>query len=185
MEFTETPLQDAVDYLKDFHGIDIQFDNKALEEIGTSSDSPVSRTIHNMPLGTALKLLLADLDLAHVIRDGVLLITSKDAAERMVELRVYEIDKTLAPEVEADQAGEIAALLRAILPDAQTAPAACPIAADTKAAADPLAKAACQAPAAEARVRIVPYRNLLLIRAPIADHEQIAELLAEIRAKVK
>ncbi len=31
MDFIETPLQDAVDYLKDFHGIEIQLDTKVLE----------------------------------------------------------------------------------------------------------------------------------------------------------
>jgi hypothetical protein len=42
LEFTETPLSDVLDWLKDYHGIEIQLDNKALGDVGIGSDTPVT-----------------------------------------------------------------------------------------------------------------------------------------------
>src|SRR5437762_844182 len=33
-DFKDTPLQDAIDYLKEYHGIDIRFDTQALADAG-------------------------------------------------------------------------------------------------------------------------------------------------------
>ena len=43
LEFIETPLQDVVDYLKDFHDIEIQIDNRALDDVGIGSDTPITQ----------------------------------------------------------------------------------------------------------------------------------------------
>ena len=43
MDFTETPLQDAVDYLKELHNIEIQLDTKALGDAGIAPDTAVTR----------------------------------------------------------------------------------------------------------------------------------------------
>ena len=37
LDFTETPLQDVVDYLKEQHKIEIQLDTKALDDVGIGS----------------------------------------------------------------------------------------------------------------------------------------------------
>ena len=42
MEFTETPLQDVVDYLKDLHGIEIQLDDKAWKK---PASAPIRRSL--------------------------------------------------------------------------------------------------------------------------------------------
>jgi hypothetical protein len=81
LEFTETPLQDAVDYLKAKHELQIQLDSKALEDVGIASDTPVTRSVKNIKLKSALGLLLRDMDLTYLIQDEVLLITTKDKAE--------------------------------------------------------------------------------------------------------
>ena len=67
MEFIETPLQDAVDYLKDLHSIEIQLDSKALEEAGVSNETPVSRTLqrHLAALGPAADAGQLGSDLCH------------------------------------------------------------------------------------------------------------------------
>jgi hypothetical protein len=81
LEFTETPLQDAVDYLKAKHKIEIQLDSRALEDIGVAADTPVTRNVSNIKLESALRLLLGDMDLAYLVDNEVLLITSEDKAE--------------------------------------------------------------------------------------------------------
>jgi hypothetical protein len=81
LEFTETPLQDAIDYLKAKHKIEIQLDSRALEDVGVASDTPVTRHVSNIKLESALRLLLEDMDLAYRIEHEVLLITTQDKAE--------------------------------------------------------------------------------------------------------
>ena len=88
MEFVDIPLQDAVNFLKDFHQIEIQLDNRALEGAGVGSDTPISRNLEwHCALKSALRILLSDLDLAYVVQDDVLLITTQDKASEMCEVR--------------------------------------------------------------------------------------------------
>jgi hypothetical protein len=81
LEFIETPRQDVVDYLKGMHGIERQVDNRALEDVGIGSDTPITRNLNGITLRSALRLMLKDLDLTYVIRDEVLLITTAEEAE--------------------------------------------------------------------------------------------------------
>ena len=91
MEFIETPLADAVDYLKDLHGIEIQLDTKALEEAGIGSDTPVTRTLKGISLRSALRLMLGAMDLTYVIKDEVLLITTTDVASQELVTKAYPV----------------------------------------------------------------------------------------------
>ena len=45
MEFVEQPLHDVIDYLKDLHGIEIQLDKTALEDVGIGPDTPVTKNL--------------------------------------------------------------------------------------------------------------------------------------------
>jgi hypothetical protein len=75
--FENVPLQDAVDYLKDLHGVEIQLDIWALEKAGIDYDVPVSYQAHEIPLREALAGFLTPLELKFVIRHDVLLITAE------------------------------------------------------------------------------------------------------------
>ncbi len=97
MEFIETPLQDAVDYLKDLHGIEIQLDSKALEEAGMGADTPVTRTLKGITLRSALHLLLDTYDLTYVIKDEVLLITTTDVASQELVTKAYPVADLVIP----------------------------------------------------------------------------------------
>ena len=63
LEFVDTPLTDVIDYLKDYHQIEIQLDKKAMEEAGTGSDTPVTKNLKGVSLKSALRLMLNDLSL--------------------------------------------------------------------------------------------------------------------------
>ena len=52
LEFVDCPLSDVIDYLKDYHQIEIRFDKKALDEAGISLDAPGNQ----MPQGRFLEL---------------------------------------------------------------------------------------------------------------------------------
>ena len=76
LEFIETPLQDVIDYLKDYHGIEIQLDKKSLDEMSIGTDTPVTKNLKGISLRSALRLMLRELGLTYVIQDEVLLITT-------------------------------------------------------------------------------------------------------------
>jgi len=91
MDFTTTPLRDAIDYLRDLHGIPIQWDTKALEEAGMGSDTPMTYTQNGVKLKSGLRLLLRPRSLTYVIKDEVLLITTEDAADHELITRTYPV----------------------------------------------------------------------------------------------
>ncbi|HEV7225051.1 MAG TPA: VWA domain-containing protein, partial [Pirellulales bacterium] len=80
LEFVDQPLSDVVEYLRERHEIEIQLDNKALADAGLGSDTPVTRNIKGITLRSALRLMLGEMDLTYVIRDEVLMITTKTEA---------------------------------------------------------------------------------------------------------
>jgi hypothetical protein len=96
-EFVETSLADVVDYLKDLHGIEIQFDQKALETVGVELDTPITRRLSGISLRSALRLLLGALDLTYTIQNEVLLITTPEEASHRLITKVYPVGELVLP----------------------------------------------------------------------------------------
>ncbi len=97
-EFVEKPLQDVVEFIAKKHGIQIVLDTKGLEDAGLGPDVPITRTLHNISLRSALKLTLRNLDLTWVIDDEVLQITTVDEAGNRLKPRVYDVTDLVAAE---------------------------------------------------------------------------------------
>ena len=91
------PLQDVIDYLKDSHGIMIQIDKKALDDVGIGSDATVEIDLKGISLRSALKLMLRPLDLTYIVKDEVLLITTPDEANNRLVTRVYPVADLVLP----------------------------------------------------------------------------------------
>jgi serine/threonine protein kinase len=76
------PLEDVIDYIRqattspDYDGIPIFTDVRGLQEAGCSLTSTVSINVDGVPLKTTLRLMLEQLGLAYVVKDGVLTISS-------------------------------------------------------------------------------------------------------------
>jgi len=101
LEFIETPLVDVVDFLKDMHAVEIQFDARAIDDIGIPIDTPITKNLKGLSLKSSLRLMLRDLDLSYVVRDEVLLITSREAADAMMETHVYSLHRLAGFESDA------------------------------------------------------------------------------------
>ncbi|HEY2411822.1 MAG TPA: hypothetical protein VGI40_06255 [Pirellulaceae bacterium] len=80
VDVVEMPLKDVVLYLQETHNIPIILSLRKLEEASISPDTPVTKSLRGITLRSALKLLLNDLDLAYVVENGVLTITTKEDA---------------------------------------------------------------------------------------------------------
>ncbi len=97
LEFIETPFTDVVEYLKDLHGIEIQLDKKALDDVGVAADTPITRNLKGISLRSALRLLLRELQLTYIIQDEVLLITTQEQADTRPNTKVYPVADLVLP----------------------------------------------------------------------------------------
>lgn len=85
----DTPFADALDELE--HQSELQFYVKVryLEDIGISTNEPVTLSLTDVSVDMALQLMLENLDLTYVIRDGIVLVTTAEDFESIAEVRVY------------------------------------------------------------------------------------------------
>jgi len=97
MEFVETPLKDAIQYLQDQHSIPIVLNTKTLNDAGINPDTPVTKNLKGITLRSALRLMLKELDLTYVVRDEVLQITTPDDAESQLVTKVYPVGDLVVP----------------------------------------------------------------------------------------
>ncbi len=94
LEFQDTPLRDAVQFLSDVTGMQILLNNRVLNEAGVASDAPVTLRVKNVSLKSALGLIFDQLEggeLTYVIRHEVLQITTREKAESFVSTKVYSV----------------------------------------------------------------------------------------------
>jgi hypothetical protein len=91
LDFADTPLKAVVDQLATDTDLVIMLDKPALEEAGVGTDAPVTTSIHNVSLRSALRLLLKQLGLTYIIQDEVLLITTNEGAEQNLRTCVYDV----------------------------------------------------------------------------------------------
>lgn len=83
IDFVETPLQQAIDFLEANHNIPIEINTKKLEEAGIQIDTPVTKNLKGITLRSTLNLLLDDLELTYAVQNGVLMITTKGEAQKL------------------------------------------------------------------------------------------------------
>jgi len=115
MEFVDTPLSDVIDYLKDLHkgkhgGFEIVLDTKALGDLGITPETPITKSLKGISLRSAFRLLLRDLGLSYVIRDEVLLITSREEA---CYTKVYDVADLVSAK-EGDKNTSLDSLMRMV-----------------------------------------------------------------------
>lgn len=93
LEFLNTPLSDVLSFLSDRHQINIIPDRKALTDDRISIEEiTVDQVLKGIKLQSGLNILLEEHDLAYVIEDEVMKITSHTVAEQKQELKAYEVN---------------------------------------------------------------------------------------------
>jgi hypothetical protein len=117
LEVADTPLASVLAQLQDEYGIPIQLDAPALDDAGIGTDAPVTRSLHNVSLRSALRLALAPLQLTWVIRDEVLMITTQEAADRHLVTCVYNVQGLVDDADPKSMEGLINAINSCVAPD--------------------------------------------------------------------
>jgi hypothetical protein len=90
MVFKDATLEDLVSFLI-ASGIPTYIDQRALDDVGLSTDEPIVFRQHAIRLRDGLKLALLPFDLIWTLRDGRLMITTPEADEDRLITRVYDV----------------------------------------------------------------------------------------------
>lgn len=90
-QFHDAPLSEVAQFVTQTCQIPIQIDKQALDDVGISSDIPVTAHLSKVPLRSFLNVMLEQLELTYVITDEVLLITTPEEAESESKIRVYPV----------------------------------------------------------------------------------------------
>jgi hypothetical protein len=104
LELSEAPLAEALDFIRSFSGIDFFIDPKVKEKL-SEDQLKVTLKVNDLPLKSALKLMLGGKNLTCVYREGVLVVVPKEEADKDLSLRIYDV-RDLLMKVE-DHAGPV------------------------------------------------------------------------------
>jgi RNA polymerase sigma factor (sigma-70 family) len=92
LDFTEIPLREVMQIIKEEIGGEVWIDEAALDEAGMNPDVSVTCNFQGLPLKTALRLMLRQVNLTYAVKDDVLVITTPEKADSMLEPHVYRLD---------------------------------------------------------------------------------------------
>jgi hypothetical protein len=82
LEFVDTALKDALEFLADLHDFTMILDETRLSQKGIRSDSPVTLELSGVTLNTALQAILEPLGLTYVVENGAVKVTAATAAAK-------------------------------------------------------------------------------------------------------
>lgn len=92
LQYMDTPLNQITAAISDDFEIPIVFDTAALDQLAISSEVEVSVSLRNLSLRSALQIMLDQVeDLAYLVENEVLLITTTEAAQEQLQTRVYNV----------------------------------------------------------------------------------------------
>ncbi|MEZ6067356.1 MAG: hypothetical protein R3B90_17005 [Planctomycetaceae bacterium] len=97
IEFIDTELGQALEYLKDRYQIPIIPDETRMTEYGVGLDQPVNLVIAGISMRSALKLLLEPYELTYIVEDEVMKITTAEYANELLQTRVYPVADLVIP----------------------------------------------------------------------------------------
>ncbi|MBI1899962.1 MAG: hypothetical protein HYS13_02455 [Planctomycetia bacterium] len=98
LRFDNDSLRAVGDEIEARHKIPVLFDEKALDDVRVSVHTPITKSLEGVTLRSALRLILEEHELAYVIDEGLLVVTSKTEAESMLHTVIYEVPDLLYEE---------------------------------------------------------------------------------------
>lgn len=161
LEFPNTPLRDALQFLADMHDVNVIIDEQGLTDAGVDIDDNVDIVLSGIPLSEGLNILLEPYKLTYVRANDVLQVTTADRAAREVDTRSYDVSGVVGENGYASEAAEVVTELL----EPRSALASAIIAAEGK------------PPVPLPQPRIVAYKQKLLVTASWADQRRVEEIL--------
>lgn len=102
-DFVDTPLRDVVAFLQDSLHFPIVIDEYALLADGVSTDTPITFSAKNITLRSALSRMLKPFDICWTVRNEVLNITMREAAQTVLIPRIYPLADLMRDEESAHE----------------------------------------------------------------------------------
>ncbi len=97
LNMEDSTLGEAVDFLRNYTGLNVVLDHKALQDLALTRDAPVSLVVQSpIKIKTALKLLLDRHGLSYKTDDGVLMITTPQSRGETYT-KVYQVTDLVIP----------------------------------------------------------------------------------------
>jgi len=90
VDFTNTPMEEAVAYLRDYTNINIVIDAEVSKN-QTEEQLKVTLRVKDLLLKSVLKLMLTSRELTAMYKDGVVLIVPKGRIDKAVSLQLYDV----------------------------------------------------------------------------------------------
>jgi hypothetical protein len=90
LDFHDAALPDVLDFIRSFSGIDFMLDPAVRERHG-EEQLKITMKVNDLPLRSALRLMLHGKGLTAVCREGVLVVVPREEAEKHVVLRIYDV----------------------------------------------------------------------------------------------
>lgn len=98
LNYTRTPLSEVLKELSTNSGLNIVIDNSGLSEEGLTAEHPVTLSVKDVKLSTALEVILEPLRLCYQVQDEVLKINSKARIENTtLEVKTYPVADLVIP----------------------------------------------------------------------------------------
>jgi len=91
VDFNETALEDAINFIKDYHDINIWIDKSVLADQGVQLDTPVTLRLAGVRMESVLNLLIRPSQLDYIIEDDVLKITTAFHARETMFTFTYPV----------------------------------------------------------------------------------------------
>jgi hypothetical protein len=115
VDFQGAPLAEVMGYIANKHHIQFLFDTSALKEASIDPNtSVVTFSIKDISLRSALNMILVQFGLAAIIKDEVLLITTKAKADSLFETRLYDVRDLVVHDNDPEGSADFDSLVDAI-----------------------------------------------------------------------
>ena len=95
--FAQVPLPKVIEFIRDKHHMPVLLDAKAVADMGVKADEPITISVADIPLRSAIELALSDLGLTWMIGHDVLLITSQEKSKSsdFMVVKYYDVSDLL------------------------------------------------------------------------------------------
>jgi hypothetical protein len=90
-DYFDVPLAEVARNISSQYDIPVLLDHRALQDVGIDAGLAITASYRRLPLRQALAYLLREFELTYLISDEALVITTDEAAERRMSLRVYPV----------------------------------------------------------------------------------------------
>lgn len=191
--YEQVPLSTVVSVLGEELKVPVVIDTAALDAVGVSSDMEVSLRLHGATVAAGLEMMLKEMDLYYLVTPRALVITSRDEADSIPFVRVYDVSaiaglgfSTTRNSESADlreassSSGSVAKLVKTFVFPELDAPKAAP--AQVAENANRRAVMFASYEYTEDAPCVGTFGDLLVVKGSASQHKSVCDLLSQVYA---